>query len=267
MSASENETSPGSPHAGISDAEWQVRVDLAACYRLVAHHGWTDLIYTHISARVPGTDHYLLNPFGWGFDEITASSLVKIDLDGNKLDDNDHDIHRAGFVIHSAIHAHRPDAHCVLHLHTRAGMAISMLKCGLLPLSQHAMMFHGKVAYHESEGFALDLKERERLANDLGNHRILILRNHGSLVVGQTVPETFSMMWHFEKACQAQLDAMACGVELNHPPAGIAEEISRLGFNKASSLAEYAGRRSPLGWKEWPAMRRLLDRVSPGYDL
>jgi ribulose-5-phosphate 4-epimerase/fuculose-1-phosphate aldolase len=145
-------------------------------------------------------------------------------------------------------------------------MAISMLKCGLLPLSQHAMMFHGKVAYHESEGLAVNLQERERLASDLGNHMVMVLRNHGTLVVGYTVAEAFSSMWHLEKACQAQLDAMACGQELNFPPAGVAEQISRLGFNKAA-LREYPEGRSPLGWKEWPAMLRLADKVSPGYAV
>lgn len=252
------------PH--MSPQEWQARIDLAACYRLVAHHGWTDLIYTHISLRVPGTEHFLINPFGWSFDEVTASSLVKIDSDGQKVGDSPHDVHRAGFVIHSAIHTARDDAHCVLHLHTRAGMAISMLKCGLLPLSQHAMMFHGKVAYHESEGLAVQLDERQRLAHDLGDKMVMVLRNHGTLVVGYTVAEAFSSMWHLEKACQAQLDAMACGQDLNFPPEGVAEQISRLGFNKAA-LREYPEGRSPLGWKEWPAMLRLADKVSPGYAV
>ena len=149
------------PHS-VSDAEWDTRVQLAACYRLAAHFGWTDLIYTHISAVVPGSDnqHFLLNPFGWTFDEITASSLVKIDLEGNKVDGSPHKVHKAGFVIHSAIHQARPDAACVFHSHTRAGMAVSMLKCGLLPLSQHANLFYGQVAYHDSEGFSINLDER-----------------------------------------------------------------------------------------------------------
>lgn len=250
----------------MSPEEWAVRVDLAACYRLVAAQGWTDLIYTHISVRVPGTDHFLINPFGWGFDEVTASSLVKIDSEGHKVNprDAESDVHRAAFVIHSAVHTAREDAHCVLHLHTRAGMAISMLDCGLQPLSQHAMLFWGKVGYHESEGLALDTRERERLAQDLGEHMVLILRNHGTLVVGRTVAEAFSAMWHLEKACQAQLDAMACGVKLHQAPAGIAEQVSRLGFNR-DTLPDYPGNRSPLGWKEWPAMLRWLDRHSPGY--
>jgi ribulose-5-phosphate 4-epimerase/fuculose-1-phosphate aldolase len=254
--------------AGMAAAEWQARVDLAACYRLVAHFGWDDLVYTHISLRVPDTpDHYLLNPFGWSFGEVTASSLVKIDLEGRKVVPSPHEIHRAGFVIHSAIHAARPDAHCVMHLHTRAGMAVSMLECGLLPLSQHAMMFHGKTAYHASEGFAVELDERASLARDLGDHKVMILRNHGTLVIGVDVGEAFSMMSHLEKACQAQLDAMACGTPLSHPAAGVAEQVSRLGFNKGQQVAPRPdGGVSPLGRKEWPALRRLADRVAPGYD-
>jgi len=251
---------------GMSETEWAARVNLAACYRLCALNGWTDLIFTHISMRVPGTGHYLLNPFGWTFDEITASSLVKVDLDGNTIDPTEHEVHKAGFVIHSAIHAAREDAHCVLHLHTRAGMAISMLKCGLLPLSQHAMLFHGKVGYHESEGLALDLRERERLARDLGDNMILILRNHGTLVVGESPAQAFSAMWHLEKACEAQLDAMATQAELNHPPANIPPQIARLAFDKAERHAEFDNKRSPAGWKEWPALLRMLDRRSPGYD-
>ncbi len=260
-------TPDASTDSTFTPEEWAARVDLAACYRLVAHYGWTDLIYTHISLRVPNSDHFLINPFGWSFDEVTASSLVKIDADGQKVDASENDVHKAGFVIHSAIHTARADAHCVLHLHTRAGMAISMLKCGLLPLSQHAMMFYGKVGYHESEGLALSLAERDRLSTDLANNMVLVLRNHGTLVVGSTVAEAFSSMWHLEKACQAQLDAMACGQELNMPPPGIPEQVSRLGFNPANDLHEYPESRSPLGWKEWPAMRRFIDRVSPGYAV
>jgi len=267
MNSNVHESLPLAPatNSNFSPEEWAARVDLAACYRLVAHYGWTDLIYTHISLRVPNTEHYLLNPFGWCFDEITASSLVKIDADGQKVGHCDNEVHKAGFVIHSAIHMARKDAHCVLHLHTRAGMAISMLKCGLLPLSQHAMLFHGKVGYHESEGLALSLEERHRLAADLSNNMVLVLRNHGTLVIGSTVAEAFSGMWHLEKACQAQLDALACGQELNTPPMGVAEQVSRLGFNSASDLHEYTASRSPLGWKEWPALRRYIDKISPGY--
>ncbi|HEX2547655.1 MAG TPA: class II aldolase/adducin family protein [Ramlibacter sp.] len=249
----------------MNDAEWKVRVGLAACYRLVAQNGWTDLIFTHISARVPGSDHhYLINPFGLAFDEVTASNLVKIDLDGNKVDPSEHRIHKAGFVIHSAVHQAREDANCIIHLHTPAGMAMSALQCGLLPLTQHAMLFTGKVGYHESEGLALDLAERERLARDLGTNCVLVLKNHGTLVVGSTVAEAFSMQWHLEQACKAQMMALASGQPLNQPPAGIPEAIARLGFN-TKRLDEYTEGRSPLGWMEWPSLLRRLDRTDPGF--
>lgn len=253
------------PKTPMSGKEWQTRLDLAACYRLVAQAGWTDLIYTHISARVPDSDdHYLLNPFGLTFDEITASSLVKVDLDGNKVDASEARVHKAGFVIHSAVHAMREDANCVLHLHTPAGMAVSAMKCGLLPLSQHAMLFTGRVGYHESEGLALDVSERERLARDLSDHCILILRNHGTLVVGATIPEAFSMMWHLEQACKVQVAAAGSGLELNQPPPGIPEAVAHAGFNRGH-LPQYPEGRSPMGWLEWPALLRRLDRTEPGY--
>ena len=251
--------------APISAAEREARINLAACYRLAAHYGWTDLIYTHISARVPGSeDHYLLNPFGFMFDEITASSLVKVDLDGNKVDNSPHMIHRAGFVIHSAIHAARPDAGCVIHSHTRAGMAVSMMKRGLMPLSQHAMLFSGKVAYHDSEGFALDLAERERLAHDLGDKPVMLLRNHGTLVAGETVAQAFSMMWHLEKAMQAQVDALASGLTLTMPSKKVAKAIAQRGFSNAK-IEEYAEGQSPLGRLEWPGLLRMLDRIDPSF--
>jgi ribulose-5-phosphate 4-epimerase/fuculose-1-phosphate aldolase len=252
--------------APLADAaEREARTNLAACYRLAAHYGWTDLIYTHISARAPGgQDHFLLNPFGWMFDEITASSLVKVDLEGNKVGDSPHRIHRAGFVIHSAIHAARPDAGCVIHSHTRAGMAVSMMECGLLPLTQHAMMFHGKVGYHASEGFALALDERRRLALDLGDKPVLILRNHGTLVAARTVPEAFAMMWHLEKAMQAQVDAMASGTPLSNPGPGVAEAIAARAFSDAP-IAEHTEGQSPLGRLEWPALLRMLDRLDPSF--
>lgn len=258
---------PGEGDAAESaiELERRLRVDLAACYRLVAHFGWTDLIYTHISARVPGRhDRYLLNPFGLRFDEVTASNLLKVDLDGTPVEPSAHEVHKAGFVIHSAIHRRRADANCVLHLHTRAGMAVSALEEGLLPLTQHAMLFHGRIGYHESEGLALDLDEQERLARDLGDHIVLMLRNHGTLVVGKSVAEAFSIMWHLEKACQAQLDILACGRPVRQPPAGVAEEIARLGFSDAA-LPEYSTGKSPLGHKEWPAMLRLADSIDPGF--
>lgn len=245
--------------------EWSTRIDLAACYRLVAQHGWTDLIYTHISARVPNSDHhYLLNPFGWTFDEVTASSLVKIDVDGNKIGESEHRIHKAGFVIHGAVHAAREDANCIIHLHTPAGMAVSALECGLLPLSQHAMLFHGRVGYHESEGLALDLRERERLVRDLGDNCVVFLRNHGTLVIGSSVPEAYSMMWHLEQACRTQMAALGSGMKIHTPPEGIPEAVARLGF-RSGRLEEHAEGRSPMGWMEWPAMLRRLDRTEPDF--
>ena len=249
----------------MSPAEREARINLAACYRLAAHYGWTDLIYTHISARVPGPDeHFLLNPFGFMFDEITASSLVKVDLDGNIVDPSPHHIHRAGFVIHSAIHAARPDAGCVIHSHTRAGMAVSMMKCGLLPLSQHAMLFHERVAYHVSEGFALDLEERTRLVDDMGDKQVMILRNHGTLVAGETMAQAFSMMWHLEKAMQAQIDALASDKKLTYPSEAVAKQIAGHGFTKAK-IEQYTDGASPLGRLEWPGLLRMLDRLDPSF--
>lgn len=249
----------------VSAEEWEARVQLAACYRLAAHYGWTDLIYTHISARVPGSgNHYLLNSFGMMFHEITASSLVKIDVEGNLIDPTPHRIHRAGFVIHSAVHAAREDAHCVIHSHTRAGMAVSTMKCGLLPLTQHAMLFHGRVGYHDSEGFALETEERKRIVANLGDNCILMLRNHGTLVAGSSVPEAFSMMWHLEKAMQAQVDAMASGQELTVPSAEVAQSTARMGFTSAP-VAQYEGGSSPMGRLEWPALMRMLDALDPSF--
>ena len=249
----------------MSVGERAARVNLAACYRLAAHYGWTDLIYTHISARVPGSEeHYLLNPFGFMFDEITASSLVKVDLEGNKVGVSPHRIHRAGFVIHSAIHAARPDAGCVIHSHTRAGMAVSTIKRGLLPLSQHAMLFQGKVAYHDSEGFALDLNERARLAHDMGDKPVMILRNHGTLVAGETVAQAFSMMWHLEKAMQVQVDALASGLTLTMPSKKVAKAIAARGFSNAN-IEQYSDGASPLGRLEWPGLLRMLDRIDPSF--
>jgi len=231
----------------VSATEWQLRVDLAAAYRLVALYGWSDLVFTHISARIPGPEHhFLINPYGLMFDEITASSLVKVDLEGNLVDPTPYKVHRAGFVIHSAVHAARRDANCVIHSHTRAGMAVSMLECGLLPLSQHANLFHGRVAYHDSEGFALDVDERTRIARDLGDKAVMILRNHGTLVVGSSVGQAFSMMWHLEKAMQAQLDAMATGERLATVPEAVAQSTARMGYTD-EQVRQYGDGMSPLG--------------------
>jgi ribulose-5-phosphate 4-epimerase/fuculose-1-phosphate aldolase len=242
--------------ARVSPAEWQARVDLAACYRLVAHYGWTDMVFTHISARVPGgADNFLLNPFGHLFDEVTASNLVKIDLDGAIVEDTPYEIHRAGFVIHSAVHGARPDVACVIHTHTEAGMAISALDSGLLPLTQHAQLFHDRVGYHAYEGLANDIDERRRLVRDLGDKPVLILRNHGMLVAGRTVPEAFSLMHHLEKACRAQLAAMATGAKLVLPPDDVAAKTAR----------EATAPDTPIGRMEWPGLLRMLDRIDPSY--
>jgi ribulose-5-phosphate 4-epimerase/fuculose-1-phosphate aldolase len=236
--------------------EREVREQLAACYRLVHHHGWTDLVYTHISARVPGPEeHFLLNPLGFMFNEVTASNLVKIDLEGNNVGESAHPVNRAGFVIHSAVHAARPDVQCVIHLHTPAGMAVSMMKCGLLPLSQHAQMFYGRIGYHEYEGIAIDTEERKRLVRDLGDKPVMILKNHGTLVAGATIPQAFSFMFHLEKACQAQLLAMSTGQELELPP----EEASI----RTRDLVVRPD--SPVGRAEWPALMRMLDAMDPSY--
>lgn len=239
----------------ISDAEWQVRVDLAACYRLAAREGWDDLIYTHISARVPGPEHhFLINPFGMSFDEITASSLVKIDLDGVVVGDSPYGVNKAGFVIHSAVHEAR-GVGCVMHTHTESGMAVSMMKGGLLPVSQHAMMFHDRLAYHDYEGLALEADEKERLVADLGNHGSMILRNHGFLTTGASVAEAFVRMFYLEKAAAAQLRAQASGDEIVVPPAEVCEKTAR----------QFEGDSMPCGSREWPAMLRRLDREDPSY--
>jgi ribulose-5-phosphate 4-epimerase/fuculose-1-phosphate aldolase len=241
----------------VSAEEWETRVNLAACYRLVALYGWTHLVQNHISARVPGEDtHFLINPYGMLFREITASSLVKIDQDGRIVDDSPHTVNAAGFVIHSAVHAARHDLNCVLHTHTEAGMAISALKCGLLPLNQGAFRFHNRVAYHDYEGVALDLDERARIARDLGTRSVMILRNHGLLTAGRTIAEAFVLMYHLEKTCRAQLMAMATGAELIIPPDDVCEH--------AAAQFERPGR-PVTGTLDWPALLREADDADPSF--
>src|SRR5258708_2359165 len=203
----------------VSEEEWQTRVDLAACYRLVHHYGMTDLVYTHLTARVPGPErHFLINRYGLLFNEVTASNLVKIDGEGKIVGGGDQSqVNYAGFVIHSAVHQARHDVGCVMHTHTTAGMAVSALKSGLLPLTQTAMRFYGRIAYHDYEGPALDLDEQKRLVADLGVHDALILRNHGLLVCAPTVAEAFTIMHSLSRTCPAQAAARACGGELNIP--------------------------------------------------
>ncbi|AVJ28220.1 class II aldolase/adducin family protein [Achromobacter spanius] len=243
--------------AEMSSQEWDTRVQLAACYRLVAHFGMSDLIYNHITARIPDTDdHLLINPYGMMYDEITASSLVKIDLAGNILDQpSGYGINAAGYVIHSAVHGARHDVACVIHTHTRAGMAVSALQCGLLPLTQTAMRF-AKIPYHDYESVAIDLDERERLVADLGSSDAMILRNHGLLAAGPSIAQAFNTLYWLEMACKAQVDALSSGRELCLPPPEVIEK---------TWLLYQPGTRRPFGELEWPAMLRLMDRKDPGY--
>ena len=241
----------------VSAAEWQQRVDLAACYRLVARFGWDDLIFTHVSARVPGPEHhFLINPYGLMFDEITASSLVKVDLQGHKVFDSPYDINPAGFVIHSAIHAARDDAACVLHVHSVNGVAVSAQEDGLLPLSQHSMAVLSSLAYHDYEGVALDDDEKPRLVRDLGDKRFLMLRNHGLLTVGRTVAEAFVGMYFFEASCMMQVRAQAGGGKLRHIPQSIVDDAPR----QFATVTRGAG-----GNLAWPALLRRLDATDASY--
>lgn len=241
----------------VSVEEWQARVDLAAAYRLVALYGWDDLIFTHISARVPGPEHhFLLNPYGMMFDEVTASSLVKIDLQGNKVSESPYFINPAGFTIHSAVHAAREDAMCVMHLHTDYGIAVSAQKDGLLPLSQQAMFALASLAYHEYEGLALDENEKPRLVADFGDKKFMILRNHGLLTVGRTAAETFMGMFLLERACKIQILAQSGGGELSPIPNDILRKV-------ASQMdAVLLGQGAALSW---PGLLRKLDRIDPSY--
>jgi ribulose-5-phosphate 4-epimerase/fuculose-1-phosphate aldolase len=248
----------------VAPEEWALRVDLAACYRLVAMYGWSDLIFTHITARLPasvsGAQHQLLiNPYGLLFDEITASSLVKIDLEGNKLSESPLNVNRAGVVIHSAVHAARDDVQCVLHTHTRAGVALSALECGILPISQQASLVIHSLGYHDYEGIAVNEGEKLRLQQDLGQNSCLVLRNHGLLTVGKTVADAFKAMYTLESTCQIQLAAQAAGAVTLVPDAVLE------GVGGAVRTME-AGAGKSGGQLAWPALLRRLDRLSPGYD-
>jgi len=240
----------------VSPEEWQLRVDLAACYRLVAAYGWSDLIFTHISARIPGPEHqFLINPYGLLFEEITASSLIKIDQQGEKLSDSPHPVNRAGFVIHSAVHAARDDAGCVLHTHTRAGVAVSAQACGVLPISQQSTFVLASLGYHGYEGVALHDAEKPRLQADLGQANHLMLRNHGLLVVGSSIAEAFLLMYNFESTCQIQIAAQAGG-SLTHVDPRIIDGVGHAMRTQTSGLG---------GQFAWPAMLRKLDRIDTSY--
>jgi len=251
---------PKTPLEGrVSAEEWDARVNLAACYRLAAHFRMTDLIYTHISARVPGpAHHFLINAFGQLWDEIGASTLVKVTLDGEIVDDpTGYGFNRAGYVIHSAVHRARPDVECVMHTHTAAGVAVSAQEQGLLPISQHAMRFFGNVAYHDYEGLALELDEQARLTRDLGSHKAMILRNHGLLTCGASIPETFDYMYYLERACQTQINALAGGAKLRMPAPAVAEKVAA-----QFKALPYKPKRP-----EWKALLRMLDRMDPTYKI
>ena len=246
----------------VSEDEWKLRVNLAACYRLVAMYGWSDLIFTHISAKLPesvsGKDHYfLINPYGLMFDEITASSLLKIDLQGKQINESNFYVNHAGFVIHSTIHEARHDAVCVLHTHSRAGVAVSAQKEGLLPISQQSSLLLSSLAYHDYEGLAVHDDERDRLKADLGNNKYMILRNHGLLTVGCSVPDAFLAMYFLETSCQIQISAQAGGT-LSPVPQKVLD-----GVTAAVRVQQSKGSAADLAW---PALLRRLDRLNPGYD-
>ena len=241
----------------VSPEEWAIRVDLAACYRMVAHYGWDDLIFTHISARVPGPEaHFLINPYGMLFEEVTASSLVKVDLDGNKVLDSDFDINPAGFNIHSAVHAAREDAHCVLHLHTNEGVAVSILEDGLEAFSQASLFPLSGLSYHDYEGVSLDPDEKQRLVADLGDNNFFVLRNHGLLTCASTIPDAFLFMYIMQRAAETQLLAQGTGKPLIKVPDAILAGIQSM----AKEVLKSSG-----GQMAWPGILRKLDRDYPGF--
>lgn len=263
----------------VSAEEWNTRVDLAACYRLVALYGMTDLVYNHITARVAGSeDHVLINPYGMLYDEITASSLIKINLAGETVLQPDHDysVNAAGYVIHSAVHTSRHDAECVIHTHTRAGTAVSALADGLMPLSQTAMRFSGHLAYHEYEGPAFNRGERERLIADLGNKNAMILRNHGLLVCAPSIPQAFNLIYWLEQACKIQVDILSCNRPLHVPAKDVVEitadalsgtEITLSNEDATNPHVKTGAQKGKSGYGllEWPALRRRLDRLDASY--
>lgn len=241
----------------VSAEEWATRVDLAACYRLAAHFGWDDLVFTHISARVPGTHEFLINPYGLMFDEVTASNLVRVDLEGNKTLPSPYEINPAGYTIHSAIHAVREDAGCVLHLHTMAGIAVSAQRQGLLPISQQATFIMLSLSYHEYEGLALNPDEKTRLQSDLGDTRHMILRNHGLLTVARAVPDAFMQMYSLQRACEIQVMAQAGGsAGLLHIPQAVLDTVPE--YVRLVTRGAGAG-------VVWPALLRKMERLDAGF--
>ncbi|MEM5403041.1 MULTISPECIES: class II aldolase/adducin family protein [Paraburkholderia] len=256
MSFAHRPTSTCAETAPRSAAEQQLRVDLAAAYRLIALNGWDDLIYTHVSAAVPDeAGRFLINPFGLAFDEVRASNLVKIDTEGRIVGASEHPVNATGFALHAAVHLARPDAVCVMHLHNTAGIAVSLQRDGLLPASQHALRFYGQLAWHDYEGLAFTPAEGTRLTANLGAHPAMLLRNHGTLTTGRTVAEAYVLMATLIKACEIQLQAQAGGVPLVVPPPGVAERT-------AEQLRDGGAIEGVL---EWPALLRKLDRIDSSY--
>lgn len=249
----------------FSELEWKMRVKLAACYRLIDLYGMTDMIYNHASARIPGPDeHFLINPFGLRYAEITASTLLKVDVNGKEIFNpwKDYKINKAGYVIHSAIHAARPDVECIIHTHTSYGMTISALECGLLPITQTSMRF-GKIAYHDYEGVVVDMDEQARLVSNLGDSEIMILRNHGLLAVGATVEQAFNNIYRLERSCKTQVLAMSTGAALIHPSEDVVKRTNRQLSLQPS--ADSPGKQKPYGILDWHAMLRWLDHIDPSY--
>jgi ribulose-5-phosphate 4-epimerase/fuculose-1-phosphate aldolase len=241
-----------------SSAEWRARLDLAACYRLADMFGFSDIVWNHITAKVPGTENFLINRFGLRYDEVTASNLVTVDLDGKVIDAgtaaSDEDVNLTGFVIHSAIHAARPDVHCVMHTHSEGGMAVAALKEGLLPLQMDGIPFHNRVAYHDFEGLSVELDERQRLAADLGDRNAMILRNHGLLTCGETVGAAFMEMYYLERACKVQMQVLASGRPIELP----SEELCERTAKQSEAFAH--------GKYEWPALLRLVEKKAPDFS-
>jgi len=265
--------------AAVSAEEWQTRIDLAACYRLMAVYGMTDLIYNHISARIAGQEeHYLINPYGMLYEEITASNLVKIDVEGETILQPDHgyNVNVAGFYLHAPIHKQRPDVQCIIHTHTRAGTAVSGLDEGLLPLSQTSMRFHGKIAYHEFEGPAISGEECDRVVQDLGDKDVLILRNHGLLTCGRSIPQAFNAMYWLENACRIQVDMLGCQRSLHRPTQAAIDntvvcfqgtEITLTNETQTNPTLNAQARSNSGGYGglEWAALLRKLDRMDDSY--
>ncbi len=255
-------SSPAIVKKEIPSAEWEMRIDLAAAFRLIEIFGWSDLLATHLSARVPGSaDHFLINPFGLMFEEITASNLVKVDQNGTILSETEFDINPAGFTIHSAVHMNKPEIACVIHTHTQAGVGVATQKNGLLPLTQHALAVIAHTGYHGYEGIATDLDERDRIASDLADHKVLILCNHGLLTVGESVGEAFMWMYRAERACRMQLACQQAGAELMPIP----EQVQNTTIERNRLENSKKGYR-PIGKREWPALKRKLDRIDTSYQ-